>query len=41
MGTKTAMAIATIKQEMRLTEWAEQIQSQMRSGLSVRAYSAP
>lgn len=26
METKTAMAIAEIKQEMRLTEWAEQIQ---------------
>lgn len=40
MGTKTAMAIAEIKQEVRLTEWAEQIQSQMQSGLSVRSWCA-
>ena len=40
MGTKTAMAIAEIKRKVRLTEWAEQIQSQMQSGLSVRSWCA-
>jgi hypothetical protein len=40
MVTKTAMAIAEIKQKVRLTEWAEQIQSQMQSGLSVRSWCA-
>ncbi len=38
--TKTAMAIAAIGQEVRLHEWAAQIQSQQQSGLNVRSWYA-
>ena len=40
MATKTAMAIAAIGQEVRLHEWAAQIQSQQQSGLNVRSWCA-
>ena len=40
MVTKTAMAIAAIGQEVRLHEWAAQIQSQQQSGLNVRSWCA-
>ena len=36
MGSKTTMAIATVKHELRLNEWSSQIKSQQESGLTVK-----
>jgi hypothetical protein len=40
MGFKTTMAIATVKHELRLSEWSSQIKAQQESGLSVRSWCA-
>lgn len=38
MGSKTTMAIATVKQELRLNEWSSQIKAQQESGLTVKRW---
>ena len=38
MSTKTTTAIATVKQEVRLREWSEQIKAQQKSGLTVQKW---
>ena len=40
MGSKTTMAIATVKHELRLNEWSSQIKAQQQSGLNVRSWCA-
>lgn len=40
MGTKTSTAITTVKQELRLREWTEQIKAQQESGMTVTAFCA-
>lgn len=37
---KTTTAITTVKQELRLQEWMEQIKAQQESGMTVAAYCA-
>lgn len=36
MGISTTKAITTVKKELRLNEWAEQIQERKQSGLNVQ-----
>ena len=40
METKTTTAITTVKQELHLREWIEQIKAQQESGMTVAAYCA-
>lgn len=40
MGTKTTTAISTVKQEVQLREWTEQIKAQQESGMTVTAFCA-
>ena len=40
MGTKTTTAITTVKQNMRLCEWAAQIEAQQSSGMRVQQWCA-
>ena len=37
---KTTTAITTVKQELRLQKWMEQIKAQQESGMTVTAYCA-
>ncbi len=37
---KTTTAITTVKREVRLQEWMEQIKAQQESGMTVTAYCA-
>ena len=38
MGSKTTTAIVTVKQELRLQEWAAQIEAQQASGQTVQQW---
>lgn len=40
METKTTTAISTVKQEIKLREWTEQIKAQQESGMTVTAFCA-
>lgn len=40
MAAKTTTAITTVKQELHLREWSEQIKAQQESGMTVAAYCA-
>ena len=40
MGSKTTTAIVTVKQELRLQEWAAQIEAQQASGQTVQQWCA-
>ena len=40
IGAKTTTAITTVKQELHLREWSEQIKAQQESGMTVAAYCA-
>ena len=40
MSTKTTTSISTVKQEIRLREWSEQIKAQQESGLTVQKWCA-
>lgn len=40
METNTTIAISTVKRELRLNKWAEQIKSQQSSGLTVQKWCA-
>ena len=40
MESKTTTAIVTVKQEMRLQEWAAQIEAQRASGMTVQQWCA-
>ena len=40
MGSKATTAIVTVKQEVRLHEWAAQIEAQQASGMTVQRWCA-
>ena len=40
MSSKTTTSISTVKQEVRLREWSEQIKAQQESGLTVQEWCA-
>ena len=40
MGSKATAAIAAVKQEIRLQEWAAQIEAQQASGMTVQQWCA-
>lgn len=40
MESQTTMAIATVKQELRLNEWSSQIKARQESGLTVQKWCA-
>jgi hypothetical protein len=40
MKPSTTTAVTTVKQQMKLREWAEQIEARRASGMSVQSWSA-
>lgn len=40
MGVKTTAAITTVKRDIQLREWTEQIKAQQESGMTVTAFCA-